>query len=1150
MKNTQLEAQGCTKNIKVILSLVPIFVILLIANVSAFDFDNVKSYNQTSKEITITNAFGYGSVLATYKLMYNTDECLTDCYAIIGVKLNTENKLMDQIKLYNKLDRATTITKINTYIETTKTIQEEKPIFERSCLTKEINKTLTEVCSEIQTGTRLIDKNITSYNLYDGGSLQAGVYYFRIEGKKNPRESIDWVINVFGEDLKEWAWWNSNWGKKKEIQIATKSGVALSDYQIRLNITYNANMQSDYDDLRFINALETAELYYYIWNYSSSYVYVDVRGNWTTGSNTSIYMYYNNPTATTTSSGADTYYYFNDFESDVLGSKPLGWYDYNSPNDQMNVIGTTGQSYHGSQFWNINDTSGSNPYGGGNNTLATYANGKYMFYAKRFSGTNNVQTFVVWTATGSGGNQCFNIPVNSSGSTYVEHEFAWNSSDVMRYKNDMNISTTFGTFVTSGDCGAFMQSSFSSGISNYFIDQFAFANFTFPEPIYNFGAEGSAPNTAVYLNTPIINYNSTTSPITFNCSATAEGGILNITLIFDTINNLTISPTAGQNGSLQTSLGITEGSHTWNCVAYDNSLNAGQNTSRAITIDKTAPFVKLVSPARNTEYFINTPNQSVQFNLSIIETGVGLQKCIYYNGTINGSITCGTNATLTFTEGDYWLRFWANDTLGQTGYNETTFSVNTYNYTTEYTTPVFEGDNHTIYLNLSANNLTYSSANVTYEGVVYTLTGTSVNSTLVRYSKILTAPYVTANANNNLSFQMMFNSNRTTTLNFSQLVIAIPNLTITSSPCTDLALNFTLYDEENLSQINGTMEYNFIYGGTSNSSQVRVYGKIDSTYSLYLCVNASLSTNWTMGSGQIFYRSPSYVDRRYYLFNNTYIYNNSREILLYDLYTADQTSFQLDIEDTSLNPYVSRYTTLNRWYNDLNEYKVVDVGFTDETGSTIIHVKTEDIDYRIGVYEQNGTLIKLANPIRMVCLTSPCTYTLKISPSETDYTSFLGVDYLFTFNETSNIWTFTYSDTTGNTQYMNLSVYKLQGNSYTSVCSSLGSGSAGSIVCNTTGQTGTLKGEVTRSASPFIVIAQKLVNIGSDALKSSWGLWLSMILVIPIIFVFAFMSPIGMVIGAVIALIPAFYFGSINLAIIGGVAVLGGIVLHFVKRVG
>jgi len=373
---------------------------------------------------------------------------------------------------------------------------------------------------------------------------------------------------------------------------------------------------------------------------------------------------------------------------------------------------------------------------------------------------------------------------------------------------------------------------------------------------------------------------------------------------------------------------------------------------------------------------------------------------------------------------------------------------------------------------------------------------------------------------------------------------------IVESDCTNPSYLFTFKDEENLTTLDGaTINYNFQYG-INNATTKTIYGTLTNANNFSICLNSTEGFNWSIGSGEIHYSINNYIDRRYYLYDGSIATNITNNIILYNLLSSRQTSFKLEVEDTSLNPYVDKYTTLLRWYPQLNEYSVVEMGKTDENGETVIHVRTEDVDYRIGVYERNGSLIKLEDPTRFVCLVDPCTYTLKISPTDTDFTSFYDVDFTFTYNATSGIWLFTYSDSSQRTSGMNLTIYKVTGTSVFPICSDSDTSYTGAITCDTSLYSGTLKGIVLRSASPDIPFTQKIITTTQTAFSSSFGLWLSLLIGIPIAFLFALMSPIAAVVGGVIMLLPALYFGSVNWAIVGGVAVLGGIVMHFLKRIG
>lgn len=489
------------------------------------------------------------------------------------------------------------------------------------------------------------------------------------------------------------------------------------------------------------------------------------------------------------------------------------------------------------------------------------------------------------------------------------------------------------------------------------------------------------------------------------------------------------------------------------------------------------------------------------------------------------------------------------DSDGDEGWALQNFTVifNAINTSLSYKDPVIEGDAISFVVNVTATVLNSLAGNLNYNGTIYAMTASN-NATTGTLTRSINAPLVDANTNFTWSINYTINGFNYSTGSLSQYVLNIPNITINSS-CSPASISFRLVDEENLSMaLTGTFKYNFLYGG-SNNTLIRNFGETTGT-GFSLCINATIA-NFSIGEGEIHYSSPNYVERRYYIFSGTPLTAITNNITLFDLLIASQTSFKLQVEDTSLTPYVDKYTTLLRWYPNLNIYHIVDMGLTDFTGSTVIHVKTEDVDYRVAVYEKNGTLIRLDEPTRMLCLVNPCTYTLKVTPLENDFTSFLGIQYLLTFNQTTGIWNFVFSDSTQLTTNINLSVYRDTGTNSFLICSSNYLGFVGALSCNTSAfLSGIQRAVVVRSTSTSqTTLAQKIVTIGTQTFKTGFSLWLIFLIAIPIILFFSFVSPVGAIIGGVIALIPAFYFGILSLTVIGGVAILGAIVAHFLKRI-
>jgi len=380
----------------------------------------------------------------------------------------------------------------------------------------------------------------------------------------------------------------------------------------------------------------------------------------------------------------------------------------------------------------------------------------------------------------------------------------------------------------------------------------------------------------------------------------------------------------------------------------------------------------------------------------------------------------------------------------------------------------------------------------------------------------------------------------------------LTSLTISSGACPsgyNLVLYYVFKDEQNNTNVTHNIDYNFIYG-INNFTAIETYGTASSTNDLKVCMNDTIN-NLTLSNGELRYSETNYNTNTYYMYYGFTIYNNTQtNYTIYNLLSSESTSFKLEVEDTTLNPYVNKYTRLLRWYPNFNEYRTVEMGLTDDNGDTVIHVEAEDTDYRVGVYELNGTLIKLANPNRMVCLIDPCTYTLKVDSAEDDFTSFLGVTSNIAYNSTTSIWTYTFSDDSGLTPTMNMTVYRLTATAKTPVCSSTTTGVSGAITCNTSAYSGTLKAEVTRTASPTIIIISKIVETTTTAFKNTWGLFLTMLVAIPLIFILAFMSPITAIIAGIVALLPAYFFGSISWGVVAGFIVLAGFITFVLNKLG
>jgi hypothetical protein len=149
------------------------------------------------------------------------------------------------------------------------------------------------------------------------------------------------------------AWWNASWGKRAPVTI-TYSGSDLTDwdYQVKVDVTYDFDMRSDFGDIRFVDSNDSSELKYWIetkTDSTSAVFWVKVPSIPNGGK--TIYMYYNNGSESTTSSGTETFDYFEDFESfstgDVDGQ--YGWVAPTTPGEEDPGLIENSNAFSGSK---------------------------------------------------------------------------------------------------------------------------------------------------------------------------------------------------------------------------------------------------------------------------------------------------------------------------------------------------------------------------------------------------------------------------------------------------------------------------------------------------------------------------------------------------------------------------------------------------------------------------------------------------------------------------------------------------------------------------------------------------------------------------------------------------------------------------------
>ncbi len=125
-----------------------------------------------------------------------------------------------------------------------------------------------------------------------------------------------WRNNNGGESVPDSEWYDLSWSKRKRVGVTNADATTYTDAAVKMTISYDSDMQSDFDDLRFTDSSGTTSIPFWIEKYTAStdaVVWVKVP-TLTASDETSVYMYYGNGGVSGGSVGTTTFAMFDAFE--------------------------------------------------------------------------------------------------------------------------------------------------------------------------------------------------------------------------------------------------------------------------------------------------------------------------------------------------------------------------------------------------------------------------------------------------------------------------------------------------------------------------------------------------------------------------------------------------------------------------------------------------------------------------------------------------------------------------------------------------------------------------------------------------------------------------------------------------------------------
>ncbi len=1077
--------------------------LFLVGSISAFNFDNVKSYDEKTKTITIINAFGLGDDIAEYELKENSDQCLINCYAEIKIKLNEEGALLNDLKFKNQLGEITNIKESKIYFLKKESYEVEVPEYQEVCET-DLNGT---ICDRNKIGSHIVIKERKVWKDYNGEIFTDGEYELRIEGKKGIDETIDWIGSAFGEDFTEWAWWGILWQRRLEINI-TGGNSLIENFTVYLNIENQTGMQSDYDDLRFIDGdcsgIQDEEMDADLEFSNTSNAYVWVRMNNLSTGTDKICMYFNNSAATInwdsnatwdkgTGTRALTYHLTlgQSAGSDSAGNQDITGTDGSPVSTTNCLFGKCYDFEHGDNdgfiaidqefsdsftvsAWLNPETINTNNYFIGNEPGgAGLDQGDYTM------GIKGADTdWIYYLQSGVADNELLGNPSPTANQWY-HYVVIHNGNNRTIYINGQFQATTTlpgGTFAGIRSIGGeHYDGSYRDGFGwDGEIDEVWVMNGTLwnNNEIVRYSQQNDSSLVAfggveflgviTTLIFPNDGYNIITSEIEFSVNSSVEIVTLeNVTLyIWNNNNSLFLTNFTNLSGSATvttnwTISSIPDGNYIWNALTRGTSNKFGWDVNRTFQIDTNAPTINITSPSEIIVYHVVGNN----LTLNWIVSDLNLNACWYNYNTTNITVTCSDNSTqFNITEySNRNLTFYANDTSGNINSSFLEWDYLIFENSLEFVNETIEGATETFTLNITKlNSLTLAAINLNYNGTNNLAVFSSGNNIFAIVNQ--TAPNVINETNFTFYWQIILSN--TSIINSGNNTQLVKNISIDDcSVFTTEIYNYTLVDEEEQTLLSGSdldVEINLEVFSFDRSTTILNYSEnINGTNPIRICLSLSLNTTEYQADTIVKYTKGDYAIEYYNIINFT-LTNETipQRIYLYDLKSNDSTDFQLTFTGSDFLPVENALVFVNRQYiSENNIFKTVELPKTDSNGQTLLHLVRNDIIYNI-VITKDGVVLGTFENLIAFCedfSIEDCTISLNALSSVTniyDQDSDLGITFTIPqYNETSRIISFDFvsSDGTSKIVLMNVTRNDIFGNR--SVCENTLASASGTLFC-------------------------------------------------------------------------------------------------------
>ena len=356
-----------------------------------------------------------------------------------------------------------------------------------------------------------------------------------------------------------------------------------------------------------------------------------------------------------------------------------------------------------------------------------------------------------------------------------------------------------------------------------------------------------------------------------------------------------------------------------------------------------------------------------------------------------------------------------------------------------------------------------------------------------------------------------------------------------------ITATFNLYDENIPSNdLNGTLEIDGEYW-FNPADEIKTFNLNYSSNSTFnLCIGPANATLYS--TMYLKYTVPSSFTHRYYIINQNFS-NNTKTFSLYNFNeTTGVSDLKITVRRVDNYQYMPAVIAkLQRRYISEGVWRTVQMDKSGDYGLLFYNIIEETEDYRLIFMDTSNNILKTTNSLKFVCSAGLCELVQQLNPYSDNIASITPA-YTISFNNDTEMLNISWVVTSGDSVTIRDILTKETVTGPITICDDSATGSQGSLLCNTTGYTGTLYLRVLQDGKNKI--AQFIDKIGvklfSNMSVSEQAIWTFFIMVA--IIMFGLFSPVGVIIATILGLIAIFYMGifsGITLTFIIVATVLG-----------